>query len=118
MSEEKREFLLPHPPGKRGGSGAAGKAAADPRLDTIESGQLRGRRAVMLGMVKALREHMTEHVRDLGRFDGIHGQFARDRARTIAHVLRTLERVARLPADPATDYRGPAPRGVKLLEGQ
>jgi hypothetical protein len=60
-------------------------------------------------MVKGLREHVAEHVRELRRFEGIHGKFARDRARTIEHVLRELHRVARLPADPLTDYRGATP---------
>lgn len=106
MSREKTEFLLPPPRGKRGGSGVAGVAAGDPRLDTIESGGARGRQAVNLAILRGLREHVAEHVRELRRFEGVHGRFARDRARTIEHVLRTLERVARLPVDPATDYRG------------
>ena len=109
MNREKRDFSLPPPRGKRGGSGMAGVASADPRLDVIESGPLRGRQAVNLAILKGLREHVAEHVRELRRFEGVHGKFARDRARTIEHVLRTLERVARLPADPATDYRGPTP---------
>lgn len=82
---------------------------ADPRLDSIESGPARGRQAVTLAILRGLREHTAEHVRELRRFEGIHGKFARDRARTIEHVLQTLERVARLPVDPATDYRGPTP---------
>ena len=77
-----------------------------PRRDVIESGPARGRQAVNLAILKGLREHVAEHVRELRRFEGIHGKFARDRARTIEHVLRELERVARLPADPATDYQG------------
>lgn len=85
------------------------KPSGDPRLDMIESGPLRGRQAVTLGMVQALREHVAEHVRELRRFEGVHGKFARDRARTIEHVLGELERVARLPVDPATDYRGTTP---------
>jgi hypothetical protein len=78
----------------------------DSRCDVIESGPARGRQAVNLAILKGLREHVAEHVRELRRFEGIHGKFARDRARTIEHVLRELERVARLPADPATDYQG------------
>lgn len=87
------------------------KRKPDPRHDAIGSGPLRGRQAVTLGMVKAIREHVAEHVRELRRFEGIHGKFARDRARSIEATLRTLERVARLPADPATDYRGGGPGG-------
>jgi hypothetical protein len=81
----------------------------DPKHDLIVSGAARGRQAVNLAILKGLREHVAEHVRELRRFEGVHGKFARDRARTIEHVLRTLERVARLPADPATDYVGEAP---------
>lgn len=88
------------------------KRSGDPRLDAIESGPLRGRQAVTLGIVKGLREHVAEHVRELRRFEGIHGKFARDRARSIEHVLRVLEQVARLPADPGTDYRGDPGGGV------
>jgi hypothetical protein len=84
-------------------------AAGDPRRDVIVSGAARGRQAVNLAILKGLRAHVAEHFRELRRFEGVHGKFARDRARTIDHVLRTLERVARLPADPATDYRGPTP---------
>ena len=116
MSRERREFLLPLPRGKLDGSGEAGVAAGDPRLDRIESGSLRGRRAVNLAILRGLREHAAEHVRELRRFEGIHGKFARDRARTIVHVLRVLERVARLPADPATDYQGD-PGGGSALAG-
>lgn len=109
MSREKSDFLLPPPRSKRGGGAGAGQAGADPRLDTVEVGALRGRQAVTLGLLRAIREHLAEHVRELRRFEGIHGKFARDRARTIDDALRTLERVACLPADPATDYRGPNP---------
>ena len=87
------------------------KPTGDPRTDMIESGPLRGRQAVNLAILRGLREHVAEHVRELRRFEGIHGKFARDRARTIEHVLRDLERVARLPADPATDYQGGGPGG-------
>ena len=82
------------------------KPTGDSRRDVIASGAARGRQAVNLAILKGLREHVSEHVRELRRFEGIHGKFARDRARTIEHVLRELERVARLPADPATDYQG------------
>lgn len=84
------------------------KPSGDPRRDVLESGPLRGRRAVMLGMVKALREDTALLSRDLGR---ITDKFTRLRLRSIEHTLRNLERVARLPADPATDYRGAAPGG-------
>jgi hypothetical protein len=112
MSREKTKFLLPPPRRKRGGSGVAGVAGVaggDPRLDVIEAGPLRGRQAVNLAILRGLREHVAEHVRELRRFEGVHGSFARDRARTIEHVLRELERLARLPVDPATDYRGATP---------
>ena len=85
------------------------KRAADPVLDAIESGPLRGRRAVTLGIVKALREEAALLSCDMRRFEGIVGKFSRDRIRSIEHTLRILERVARLPADHATDYRGPTP---------
>lgn len=85
------------------------KRVADPVLDAIESGPLRGRRAVTLGIVKALREDAALLSCDLRTFEGIVGKFSRDRIRSIEHTLRILERVARLPADPATDYRGPTP---------
>lgn len=78
----------------------------DPRHDAIGSGPLWGRRAVTLGIVKAIREDAALLARDLRQFDGIVGKFARDRARSIEHTLRILERVARLPADAATDYQG------------
>lgn len=94
------------------------KPSGDPRLDVIEAGSLRGRQAVTLAIVHDLREHVAEHVRELRRFDGVHGRFARDRARTIEHVLRELERVARLPVDPATDYRGDPLGGTAGREGQ
>ena len=87
------------------------KRPGDPRLDRIESGPAYGRQAVNLAILRGLREHVAEHVRELRRFEGIHGKFARDRARSIEHVLRTLERVARLPADPSTDYQGGGPGG-------
>lgn len=82
------------------------KPSGDPRRDMIESGLYRGRQAVTLAIVHDLRDQVAEHVRELRRFEGVHGKFARDRARSIEHVLRELERVARLPVDPATDYRG------------
>ena len=85
------------------------KPSGDPRLDMIESGPLRGRQAVTLGMVQALREDAALLSRDLGR---ITDKFTRLRLRSIEHTLRNLERVARLPADPATDYQGdPGGRG-------
>lgn len=82
--------------------------AGDPRLDLIESGPMRGRRAVTLGMVKALREDADLLTRELGR---IEDKFIRLRLRSIVGTLRILHRVARLPADPATDYRGGGPGG-------
>jgi hypothetical protein len=134
MRREKHRFLVPPPRDKRGGSGVAGVAAGDPqrgasegttrgdresgrtkmsittrgdpRHDLIESGAARGRQAVNLAILKGLREHVAAHAQELRRFEGIHGKFARDRARSIEQTLRILERVARLPADPATDYRG------------
>jgi hypothetical protein len=84
-------------------------AAGDPRRDVIESGPLRGRRAVTLGMAQALRQDAAALARDLGAVEGLTGKFARDRVRSIEHTLRILERVARLPVDPATDYRGATP---------
>lgn len=106
MNRETREFSLPPPAGKRGGSRVAGVAAGDPRRDVLESGPLRGRQAVTLGMVKALREDAALLSRDLGH---ITDKFTRLRMRSIVHTLRILDRVARLPADPATDYRGQTP---------
>lgn len=82
------------------------KPTGDPRTGMIESGPLRGRQAVTLGMVKALREDAALLSSDLRR---ITDKFTRLRLRAIVHTLRMLERVARLPADPATDYRGPTP---------
>ncbi len=81
-------------------------AGGDPRLDMIESGPLRGRRAVTLGMVQALRQDAAALARELVGIEGLRARFARDRVRSIAQTLRILHRVARLPADPATDYRG------------
>jgi hypothetical protein len=89
----------------------SGPAEGDPRLDVIESGPLRGRRAVMLGMVKVTRQDVAALARELGGIEGLPGRFARDRVRSIEHTLRILERVARLPADPATDYVGGPGRG-------
>jgi hypothetical protein len=83
------------------------KPSGDPRLDIIESGPLRGRQAVTLGMVKATRQDVAALARDLG--SGLPGRIALDRVRSIEHTLRILERVARLPADPLTDYRGATP---------
>ena len=58
MNREKREFLLPHPRGENGGGGVARVAAGDPRLDMIEAGPLRGRRAVRRGLVRAIRKQL------------------------------------------------------------
>ena len=82
-----------------------------PRHDMIESGSLRGRQAVTLSIVRATRAEVGKLAGDLVRFAGIEGKFARDRVRSIEAALRALERVARLPADPATDYAGAAPGG-------
>ena len=71
----------------------------DPRSDVIEMGPLRGRRAVTLGMVEMARQDAAALAADLLGFEGL-----RDRARLIEQVLGLLERVARLPADPSTDY--------------
>ena len=54
-------------------------------------------------MVKALREDAALLSRDLGRTAD---KLIRLRLRSMQHMLRILDRVARLPADPATDYRG------------
>ena len=81
-------------------------AAGDPRLDMIESGPLRGRRAVTLGMVEALRQDAAALARELVGIEGLRGRFARERVRSIEHTLSILHRVARLPAEPATDYQG------------
>ncbi len=82
------------------------KPSGDPRLDMIEAGPLRGRQAVTLGMVKALRQDAAALSRDLGRAAD---KLTRLRLRSIEQTLGILERVARLPADPATDYRGTTP---------
>ena len=89
----------------------------DPRCDVIESGPLRGRRAVTLGIVRATRAEVAKLAGDLVHFAGIEGKFARDRVRSIDAALRALDRVARLPADPATDYAGAAPGGGSDLAG-
>ncbi len=89
------------------------KPSGDPRRDVLESGPLRGRRAVTLGMVKALREDAALLSRDLGH---ITDKFTRLRLRSIEHTLRNLERVARLPADPTTDYQGDPGGGARLGE--
>ena len=77
----------------------AGRSTGDPRRDVIESGPLRGRRAVTLGMVELARQDAAALAADLVGFEGL-----RDRARSIEQVLGILERIARLPADPSTDY--------------
>ncbi len=82
-------------------------AEGDPRRDVLESGPLRGRRAVTLAMVTVARQDVATLACDLDA--GLPDRIARDRVRSIEHTLRHLERVARLPADPATDYRGEAP---------
>lgn len=87
----------------------------DPRCDVIESGPLRGRRAVTLGMVKAIREDAALLARELVGIGGLRVRFARERARSIEHTLRILERVARLPADPSTDYAGGTPGAGAIL---
>ncbi len=113
MSREKHRFWVPPPRDKRGGTGVAGVAAGDPRRDVLQWGPLRGRQAVTLGMVKATRQDVAALARELVGIEGLRGRFARERVRSIEHTLRILERVARLPADAATDYgsgphRGPA----------
>ena len=88
---------------------SAALAEGDPRRDVLQSGPLRGRRAVTLGMVEALRQDAAALARELVGIEGLRGRFARERVRSIEHTLRNLERVARLPADPATDYAGRTP---------
>ncbi len=85
------------------------QSAGDPRRDVIESGPLRGRRAATLGMVEALRQDAAALARELVGIEGLRARFARERTTSIEHTLRILERVARLPADPATDYAGRTP---------
>jgi hypothetical protein len=85
--------------------------AGDPRCDVIESGPLRGRRAVMIGIVQALRQDAAALGRELVGIEGLRARFARERVGSIELTLRNLALVARLPADPATDYVGAAPRG-------
>ena len=85
-------------------------AAGDPRLDVIELGPLRGRRAVTLGLVEIARRDVAVLVASSVCHGGL-----RDHARALDDVLRILERVARLPADPATDYAGTPPGGVSPL---
>jgi hypothetical protein len=87
------------------------RPTGDPRLDVIESGPLRGRHAVTLGMVKATRQDAAALARELVGNEGLWARFARDRVRSIERTLSILERVARLPADPATDYVGGPGRG-------
>jgi hypothetical protein len=85
---------------------SAASAEGDPRRDVIESGPLRGRRAATLGMVRVLRQDAAALARELVGIEGLRGSFARERVGSIEHTLRILERVARLPADPTTDYTG------------
>jgi hypothetical protein len=75
----------------------------------IESGPLRGRRVVTLGMVEATRQDVAALARELVGIEGLRGRSARERVRSIEHTLRILERVARLPADPNADYLGGRP---------
>jgi hypothetical protein len=89
----------------------------DPRGDVIESGPLRGRRAVTLGMVQALRQDAAALARELVGIEGLRVRFARERVGSIEVTLRNLALVARLPADPATDYVGAAPGGGGDLAG-
>jgi hypothetical protein len=96
-------------PSNKRGFRSADSAEGDPRRDVLQSGPLRGRRAVTLGIVAALRQDAAALARDLVGIDGLRGRFARERVRSIEHTLRNLERVARLPADPATDYTGRTP---------
>lgn len=84
-------------------------AEGDPRRDVLQSGRLRGRRAVTLGIVEVLRKDAAALARELVGIEGLRGRFARERVRSIEHTLRNLERVAGLPADPATDYAGRTP---------
>jgi hypothetical protein len=88
---------------------SAASAEGDPRCDVLQSGPLRGRRAVTLGIVGALRQDAAALARELVGIEGLRGRFARERVRSIEHTLRNLEHVARLPADPATDYAGRTP---------
>ena len=84
-------------------------AEGDPRRDVIESGPLRGRRAVTLGMVEALRQDAAALARELVGIEGLRARNARERVGSMEITLLHLERVARLPADPATDYTGCTP---------
>jgi hypothetical protein len=62
-------------------------------------------------MVKALRQDVAALARELVGIEGLRARFARERVGSIELTLRNLALVARLPADPATDYAGAAPGG-------
>lgn len=88
----------------------ASDTRGDPICDLIELGPLRGRRAVTLALVEMGRRDVMTLVGAPVWHRGL-----RDNARSLDDVLRILERVARLPADPATDYAGTPPGGVSPL---
>ena len=90
----------------------ASDTRGDPICDLIELGSLRGRRAVTLALVEMARRDVAVLVASRVCHGGL-----RDHARAIDDALRLLERVARLPADAATDYVGAAPGGVSPLAG-
>jgi hypothetical protein len=60
-------------------------------------------------MVQALQQDAAALARELVGIEGLRARFARERVGSIQSTLRILERVARLPVDPATDYTGAAP---------
>ncbi len=88
---------------------SAALAEGDPRRDVLQSGPLRGRRAVTLGIVEVLRQDAAAVARELVGIEGLRARNARERVGSMEITLLHLERVARLPADPATDYAGPTP---------
>jgi hypothetical protein len=109
MRREKHRFLVPPPRDKSGGCGVAGAAEGDPRRDVLQSGPLRGRRAVTLGIVEVLRQDAAALACELVGIEGLWARNARERVGSMEITLLHLERVARLPAHPATDYAGRTP---------
>jgi len=70
------------------------------QTDVLEMGPLRGRREITVELTRTLREQAKQLAAMLTDRD--HKRLARSLAKTAG----TLERLAQLPADPSSDYRG------------
>jgi hypothetical protein len=70
------------------------------QTDVLEMGPLRGRREITLQLARTLRGQAKQLAAMLADTD--HKRLARSIERTAG----TLERLAQLPADPSSDYRG------------